>query len=282
MKKYADLHVHTFFSDSTFSPEEVVDTALEKGLSAVAVTDHDCVDGIAPAAAHAAPSGLEIVPGIELAVEKSGREVHILGYFIDWQAQWLRDTLARLQKSRVDRVYKIVELLKKQGIALDPETVFKIAGRGAVGRLHIAFALLKTKNIRYINEAFSKYIGFMKPCYVPHIKMSPEEAIGIIRRSGGVPVLAHPKTTKNDSLIPEFAAAGLRGIEAYHTDHGKAEEKKYKKIAEKNGLLITGGSDCHGIGKGRVLIGTVMVDYGLVEKLKQESVKIRGDAHADA
>ncbi|MCK4462679.1 MAG: PHP domain-containing protein [Candidatus Omnitrophica bacterium] len=274
-KKFADLHIHTFYSDSTFSPEEVVKTANLVGLKAIAICDHDCIDGISPCMEVAKDYDIEIIPGVELTAEKEDIEIHILGYFMDWKASWFREKLEIIQKSRVNRIYKMLDLLREKGIDIKPEQVFKLAGKGSVGRLHVAFAMLKTRKIRHLQEAFNKYIGYLKSCYVSHIKFTPKEAIEMVLRAGGVPVLAHPRVMGKDEFIPEFIKSGLRGIEIYHTDHGLPSEKKYLKIAKENNLLITGGSDCHGLGKGRVLIGNVKIPYSLVEKLKEEANKIK-------
>ncbi len=274
-EKFADLHIHTFYSDSTFSPKEVVKTASKVGLKAIAICDHDCVDGISPCMEVAKGYDIEIIPAVELTVEKEGIEIHILGYFIDWKASWFREKLEIIQKSRVKRIYKMLDLLRKKGIDIKPEQVFKLAGRGSVGRLHVAFAMLKMKKIRHLQEAFNKYIGYLESCYVSHIKFTPKEAIEMVLRGGGVPVLAHPEVMGKDEFIPGFTKSGLRGIEIYHTDHRSSSEKKYLSIAKENNLLITGGSDCHGLGKGRVLIGNVKIPYSLVEKLKTEANKIK-------
>jgi len=273
--KYADLHVHTFYSDSTFSPEEVVMCAKDKALSAIAICDHDSVDGIGPCKELGAKMDLEVVPSIEMTAEVPDAEIHLLGYFIDWQAGWLRDKLREIQISRIERIHKIVEKLKGMGINLEAEDVFKIAGKGTVGRLHVAQAIIKTGKVKNFREIFGKYLGFLKPAYVSYVKFSPEEAIGTILKAGGVPVLAHPGVMKKDELIPELISYGLKGIEVYHTDHREEARMRYEEIARKNNLLMTGGSDCHGLGKGRILLGSVRVPYELVEKLKEESEKIK-------
>ncbi|MCX5678472.1 MAG: PHP domain-containing protein [Candidatus Omnitrophica bacterium] len=275
--KYADLHVHTFYSDSTFSPEEVVSCARDRALAAIAICDHDSVDGIEPCLAIGDKLGVEILPGIELSAEKSDAEIHILGYLMDYNLGWLRKRLKELQEARIDRIHKMVERLNSKGIDLKAEDVFKIAGRGTVGRLHLALAILNTGKVKTIKDVFGKYIGFRKPCYVANLKLTPEEAISIVLRAGGVPVLAHPGCMGRDEYIPELIGHGLRGIEVYHTDHGAGAVKRYQKIAEKNDLLVTGGSDCHGLGKGRILLGEVRVPYTLVERLKEESGKIKNE-----
>ena len=273
--KYADLHIHTDFSDSTFSPEEVAKCASERGLSAIAICDHDCIDGIEPCADAASPLDIEVIPGIELTIEKQDAEIHILGYFIDWKTEWFRNRLKEMQEARVERIHKMVERLNTAGIDVKAEDVFKLAGRGTVGRLHLAQAMLKTGKVRSFREAFNKYIGFAKSCYAPHAKFSVQEAMELLLKVGGVPVLAHPGIMNKDEYVPELVKYGLKGIEAYHTDHNPGTVKHYEELARQYGLLVTGGSDCHGMGKGRPLIGTVRVPYELVEKLKAESEKIR-------
>lgn len=271
--KYADLHVHTFYSDSTFSPKEVVSIAKDKGLSAIAICDHDSIDGIEPCQRIGVPVDLEIIPSIELTVEKSDAEIHLLGYFIDWKVEWFQKKLKELQACRIDRIYKMVEKLNSANIKLDPEDVFKLAGKGTVGRLHLAQAMLKTGKVKSFREIFDKYIGFLKPCYVSNVRFSPEEAIRMLLEVDGVPVLAHPDVLGKDEYIPELIQYGLKGIEVYHTDHKKTAVKRYEELAKQYNLLMTGGSDCHGLGKGRVLLGEVRVPYELVDKLREASGK---------
>jgi len=273
--KQADLHVHTNYSDSTFSPQEVVFHAKHRSLAAVAICDHDSIDGIQPSIDAGEKEGIEIIPGIELTVEKPDAEIHILGYFIGWKLDWFRDQLKKMQAGRVDRVYRIVEKLNKNGIDIRPEQVFALAGKGSVGRLHVAKVMLDMAQVATYNEAFSKYIGFRKPCYVPNIKFTPEEAIKFILSSGGVPVLAHPGLMGHDEYIKELVGYGLRGLEVYHTDHRPSVRKRYEEIAKELGLIMTGGSDCHGLGKGRILIGNVRVPYEVVDRLRDESKAIQ-------
>lgn len=274
-ERYADLHVHTFFSDSTFSPEEVIKTADKMGVDTIAITDHDCIDAIPISIEEGKKYGIEIIPGIEMTVEEKDTEVHILGYFIEWESSWLKEKLKVLQDSRVDRIYKMIGLLKEHGVEVNPQEVFHLAGKGSVGRLHLAMAMYRTRKIRNIQEAFTKYIGHSKPCHVPHMRFSTEDAIKMILKVKGVPVLAHPAIMARDEFIKEFIKYGLRGIEVYHTDHSPGTSRRYLKIAQENDLLATGGSDCHGLGKGRVLIGLVKVKHELVDKLREEAEKIR-------
>lgn len=276
MTKYADLHVHTFYSDSTFSPEQVVSCAKDKGLSAIAICDHDTTDGIEPCMKLGDEMGIEIIPAIEMSAEMADAEIHLLGYFIDWKQDWFRKKLKEIQESRVERVYKMIDRLSAFNIVIDAKEIFAIAGnRGSVGRLHVAQAMLNSGKVKSFREAFDKYIGFLKPCYVPYIKLNPREAIEILLKVGGVPVIAHPELMGHDEYIDEFVSYGLRGIEVYHTDHKPHVNKKYEELAKRHNLVITGGSDCHGLGKGRILMGGVKVPYEFVERLREESESIR-------
>ena len=275
MKRFADLHVHTFHSDGTFTPDEVVDAAHKKGLSAIAITDHDSVDGIAPSMAAAGKCGIEIIPGVELTAEEENLEIHILGYFIDWKEGWFEKKLEKIRQARLERIHAMVDKLKKSGVDIDAEKVFKVSGPGAVGRLHLAMALYNEGITASISEAFRKYIGDKSPCYVKKYKLTPKEAADMITKLGGVPVLAHPHVLGRDDLIARFVKDGIRGIEVYHTEHAPVTSTRYEEIALNHGLLITGGSDCHGTGKSEVLLGKVKIPYSLVEALKKEADNIK-------
>lgn len=273
--RYADLHVHTYFSDGTFSPEEVVSAALERDISCIGICDHDSVEGVGPASEFAKKNPIEIIPGVELTALKQGKEIHILGYFISWKEKWLAEIFKKIQAERVERMKHMIKKLKNFNIEISLDEVLELSqAKGSIGRLHLARALLKKKAIPSLQAAFSRYIGDFKPCYVEDINFSPKEAVEIILKAKGVPVLAHPGILKDDSLIPEFMEYGLRGIEVFHSDHSPAAGSKYEKIAKKYNLLVTGGSDCHGMGKSRVLMGSVKVPYSIVEKLKKEVEKI--------
>ncbi|MEA3489681.1 MAG: PHP domain-containing protein [Candidatus Omnitrophota bacterium] len=275
-RPFVDLHVHTIYSDGMFSPGEVVKRAVEMGLRAVAITDHDCVEGILPSIEAAKGTGLEIVPGVEISAAKGGSEIHILGYFIDWKDPFLVVIFRRMRENRVERMRSMVSLLCGQGIDIDIEEVLTSAPAGTVGRLHLARVMLESGVVRDLNEAFDRYIGNGKSCHVKHERLDYGKAIDIIRKAGGVPVLAHPGTMGNDEDIPDYVKAGLRGIEVYHSKHRPSVNDRYIKIANEYDLLKTGGSDCHGMGVGEVLLGRVKVGYEVVEKLKEEAEKIRG------
>ena len=267
--KYADLHIHTYYSDSTFSPEEVLSAAGDKALSAIAICDHDTTEGIEPCINIGDTKKIEVIPGIELTVEKPDAEIHILGYMIDWRLEWLQKKLKIIQEGRIDRIHKMIEKLGSEGIKIDAAEVLGISGRGSVGRLHLARAILKSGTAKSFREIFEKYLGFGRSCYVPNIKFEPKEAIEMVIEAGGIPVVAHPGIMQKDEYIKELVDYGLKGIEVYHTDHNSSTTRHYEELARSLGLLMTGGSDCHGAGKGRVLIGTVRVPYEMVEKLKE-------------
>lgn len=270
MNKLADLHLHTHFSDGTFSPEQLVEEAKKASLSAIAVTDHDCVLGINPAK-DAANGALEIIPGIELSAEIDSNEIHILGYFIDQNFPPLVTELVKINEIRRNRIYDILDKLRKLGIDLDPQDVFNIAGRGSVSRLHIARAMFNRGVISNIYEAFARYIGNDGPAYVGNFSLTPKEAIQLILAAKGVPVLAHPHNSSCDELIPGFVRVGLKGLEVYYPEYSEVITRYYLQIANKYGLLVTGGSDCHGDAKPDVKVGKVSIPYELVEKLKQQN-----------
>jgi len=269
--KYADLHIHTKFSDGTFTPERVVKEAGKEGLSCIAITDHDQVSGIEPAQNCAVDFAIEVVPGVELSAEIDNCEIHILGYFIDWRQDWFRDRLRQICDARKRRALAIIERLKTQGINLEPAQVFGLAGTGAVGRLHIARILKREGLVQSIQEAFNKYIGNGQPSYVKKFKLTVAEAIDMIRKLKGLAVLAHPHTINDSGLIPELVRLGLRGIEVYYPGYAPATTKHYENLAREYGLLLSGGSDCHGLSKNKASIGEVKIPYSLVEVMKREN-----------
>jgi predicted metal-dependent phosphoesterase TrpH len=271
--KYADLHLHTIFSDGTYTPEELILESSKRGLSAIAVVDHDTVSGIGPVLAAAAPKNIEVIAGIELSSEYEGSEVHILGYFIDYKNAGLLETLNELKKNRVERIYKIVEKLKDMDVTLDPDAVFNISKLGTVGRLHIARAMVAQGKATSLFEVFQKYIGDKCPAYVLGFKFSPQQAIKLIKDAGGIPVLAHPYSLHNDDFIVQFVGYGLRGLEVYYPEHSQSMINFYQKLADKYNLLATGGSDCHGNAKSEAKIGSMKIPYELVEMLKEAKNK---------
>lgn len=272
--KFADLHLHTVYSDGTFTPDELIRESKKAGLSCIAVVDHDTVEGIAPAIAASLVEGIEVLPGIELTAEHDGQEVHMLGYFIDYKSGQVIDKLENLKKIRVERVHKIVSKLKNLGIDLDPEVVFELAKEGTVGRLHIARAMVEVGAVENIYEAFQKYIGDKGPAYVCGFRFTPLDAVRFIKGSGGIPVLAHPYSINNDELILKFIEEGVMGLEIHYPEHSQSMVNFYLDIARKHNLLVTGGSDCHGEAKPDVKIGCIKIPYELVEKLKEAKDKL--------
>jgi len=273
--RYADLHLHTSFSDGTYTPLELVSQSLKAGLSAIAVVDHDTVAGVNPVIAEAQSKELEVLAGIEFSAACNNQEVHILGYLIDHQDKALLKKLESLKQNRVERVYAMAAKLNKLGVNLDPQSVFALSGNGTVGRLHIARALVKEGLVGSIPEVFQKYIGDNGPAYVLGFRFNPEEAIKFIKDAGGIPVLAHPYTLNNDELILEFVRLGLMGLEVYYPEHSQGMINFYLELAKKNNLLVTGGSDCHGKAKPEVRLGSLKVPYALVEKLKEAKKDLR-------
>ena len=276
-ERLVDLHVHTIYSDGTFTPEEVVRRAVELNLKAVAITDHDCIDGISHAISASEGTDLEVIPGVEISCSKDDTEIHVLGYFIDWRNASLVELFRKMKDNRVERMRRTVQRLNEVGLNIDIDKVLESAPEGTIGRLHLARLMHEEGFVRSTNEAFDKYIGDGKPCHVRHKRLDYTKAIGMVRAAGGVPVLAHPGTMGEDGFIPEYVKAGLRGIEVYHSEHQSPESNKYLEKARKYGLIVTGGSDCHGFKKGRVLIGRVIVGHDVVEKLREEAEKIRNE-----
>ncbi|ASS75558.1 hypothetical protein CIG75_11545 [Tumebacillus algifaecis] len=267
----ADLHAHTTASDGTFTPRELVELAKRNRLQAVAVTDHDTMDGLSEARAAGKELGVEVIPGIELSTTLEGREVHVLGYFYDPDHQELRDLIAKMREDRLNRLDKMIVRLQQGGLAITKDEVLNEA-KGAVGRPHIARVLMKKGYVSNIPEAFDKYLGSGKIGYVERLKVTPEMAVQLILQAGGSPVVAHPGLVGKDELFDKLVPLGLIGLEAFHPDHPSEKRAHYAKLAEHHGLLATGGSDFHGGGaEHRGDLGSVHVSYEVVEKLRQKA-----------
>ena len=266
--KFADLHLHTSFSDGTFTPEELVLQAQKNGLSCIALTDHDTVQGCARAAAACAPALIEFIPGTELTAEHDDTEVHILGYFLDTQNQTLLAEIAKFQAVRKQRIYEMVARINEIGVPLKVEAVFALANCESPGRPHVARTLVKEGLTRNLDEAFERFLKKGRPAWVPKAKMSARESVDLIHQAGGLAVMAHPGLNRTDDIIPALVDAGLDGIECFHTKHSTTMAERYLGIADQFHLLVTGGSDCHGFSKARPLIGTVRLPYEHVEKMK--------------
>ena len=271
--KFADLHLHTQFSDGTFTPEELVERASTLGFAAIALTDHDTVEGCERAVAACAAARMEFISGTELTAEHADTEVHILAYLVDTQNRVLLTRIAEFQSVRQNRIREMVAALNQLGIPLNAESVFALANCKSPGRPHVARALVKEKLIGNLDEAFEKYLKKGRPAWVPKTKMSALEGIELIHQAGGLAVMAHPGLNRTDEIIPALVDAGLDGIECFHTKHSTAMSERYLEIAEKFNLLVTGGSDCHGFSKGKPLIGGIKLPYEHVERMKAAVIR---------
>jgi predicted metal-dependent phosphoesterase TrpH len=279
---FADLHLHSLFSDGTFTPEEVVRHGQAKGLAVLALTDHDTMEGCPRMENACAAAGLEFVPGAELTAELDGQELHLLGYCLEPESALLIEEMAKFQNVRQDRIREMVARLNHLGIPLDPEAVFKLANCRSPGRPHVGRALVEAGFCATQDEAFDRFLKRNRPAWVPKFKMSAPETIELIHRTGGVAVLAHPGLNRSDEVIPLLVEAGLDGLECYHTKHSLSAAERYVALAEQHHLLITGGSDCHGLNKGRPMIGAIKLPYSHVEELKEAVNTIRSANHLAA
>lgn len=279
MKGKIDLHAHTTASDGTLTPAELVALAKKNGLQAVAITDHDTVDGVQEALAAGERIGMEVIPGVEIGVDFK-REMHILGYFIDPQNSDLARSLALLREFRDQRNPRMVEKLREMGFEITMDEVIGEADGKVIGRPHFASVMIKKGYVSDFNEAFDKYLGAGKAAYVKKDKMTPREGIKLITGAGGIPVLAHPKYLEMqgdvnlEELLRELITYGLKGIEVYYTTHTPEETERYRYLAGRLGLRLTGGSDFHGNNKRDIKLGSgggnLAIRYELLEKLKQE------------
>ncbi|MBN2505233.1 MAG: PHP domain-containing protein [Verrucomicrobia bacterium] len=265
----ADLHLHSCFSDGTFTPEEIAAEAHRAGLQTIALTDHDTTEGCPRAAAACAALGLECMAAAELTAETDGAEIHLLGYYLDPESAPLRAAFARFQEVRQQRIRDIVAKLNALGVPLPVDRVLALAHCRAPGRPHVARALVEAGLCRNADDAFDRFLKKGKPAWVPKFKMATAEVIRLIHEAGGLAVMAHPGLTRADERIPQLVGEGLDGIECYHTRHSAAATEYYRQVAEHHGVLVTGGSDCHGLSKGKPLIGTVRLPDRDVARLRE-------------
>lgn len=273
-----DLHVHTTASDGALSPREVVRRAKEMGLKAIAITDHDTVEGIAEAVQEGTRRGIEVVPGVELSVDWPNGTFHVLGYYINPEDLQLKEVLAIVQRAREERNWKMLDRLRQLGFELTMEEVRSFSRDGQICRPHFALAMVKRGYVTSVEEAFEKYLKKGGPAYVEKFKLKPEEAVKVILEAGGLPVLAHPYTLEVGeenlkALVKELKRIGLQGIEVYYPDHTPEQIALYRRIAEEFDLAPTGGTDFHGptvkdveLGKGK---GDLVLPYELLEGLKR-------------
>jgi 3',5'-nucleoside bisphosphate phosphatase len=274
-----DLHLHTTASDGHLRPSDLVEAAHAAGLTTMSITDHDTTAGLEEGRTAAQALGIAFVPGIEISAVAEGRDLHVLGYFIDVGSSVLRALLERQQVDRVRRVSAMADRLAALGCPIDPEPVLADARRGrSVGRPQIALALVDAGHVRTRDEAFTRYLEHGGPAYVARAGTSPEAVIEVIHEAGGIASLAHPGVSRRDHLIPALVDAGLDAIEARHSDHDAAAEAHYRSLARTHRLLVTGGSDFHGeaghraAGLGRVTLP--LEDYAALRAAVPRSAQL--------
>lgn len=278
-----DLHIHSNASDGTFSPQEIIALAQRLRLSAIAITDHDTIDGSKEAIVSGIPSELNFLTGVELSAEpplsfQFSGSFHILGYSFRTDDRTLNNTLHTLQAARKNRNPKIIELLNNLGFDITIEEVIALAGEGQIGRPHIATLMMKKGFVESISKAFDKYLGRGKPAYVDKYRLECSKALEMITGAGGVPVIAHPSLFtigegKNfEDLIAVLKDMGLKGIEAYYPEHSKDKISYYVEIAKKHGLLLTGGTDFHGSLKPDISMGSGRGDFHVPYKLYENLI----------
>jgi predicted metal-dependent phosphoesterase TrpH len=275
--RYIDLHVHSSASDGSYPPAEVVRLAKEGGLAAMALTDHDTVEGLPEAMAAGERLGVEVIPGVEISAQFPGGTMHILGLLVDYHNGLLDQRLGVLKQARIDRNPKIIKKLNDLGVHITLARVEEISGGGQVGRPHIARALMEAGYVRNLQDAFDKYLGWQRPGYVSKFRFPPDQALAMIREAKGIPVLAHPFTLNLaafplKNLLIELKAQGLAGLEVYYSEHTREQETLYLPLARELDLLISGGSDFHGQNKPEITLGSMpcqsKLTYNLVEALK--------------
>src|SRR5882724_13519109 len=276
-----DLHTHTTASDGTYSPTELVAEAARRGVRVLAITDHDSTEGLTEAMAAAeSHRPLEILPGIEINCDVEGAEIHVLGYLMDWQAPWFQDFCREQRRERRERVYRMAERLAALGMPIDAEEVFAIVKEGSAGRPHVAQVMVARGYVKTVREAFDKYLGSGKPAHVQRKKLTPEDAVRILRRAGGVPVFAHPGLADRDAIIPSLVAAGLMGIECIYSEHSPAQRGSYVELCRQHHLLATGGSDFHGPPVRAAVLGNPPVPLAVWEALQAKAAEARASRPA--
>ena len=266
-----DLHVHSYYSDGLYSPRKIIDYAIEAGLRGIAITDHDSVLGIEEAMVYSKRiDNFHVIPGIEFSCVYDNDEIHILGYFIDYNNPDILSMTRDLRDHRKNRVKGIIDKLKNFNIQVDIEKVEGDSKSDFTGRVAIARELINAGYTSSIQEAFNKYLNPGRPAYVERFKLSVGDAISLIKGAGGIPILAHPGLLKDKYLIQYCIEEGIEGIESVHSKHSPKQTRNFKALAERNNLISTGGSDCHGeINNGELLLGKYFVDLDLIPKMKE-------------
>lgn len=273
-----DLHLHTTHSDGSCTPTEVIERAQQAGVTVLAITDHDIMTGVPEAIAAGQNHGIEVIPGLEISSSFGESELHILGYFLDWRDDELNRRLMTLRESRHRRNPQIVERLQGLGIEITYDEIRSLAGTDAVGRPHIARALMNKGVVSSAKEAFDRFLADGKPAYVPRELPSPAEAIQWIKAGHGLAVLAHPTWVRVidrplSDMVRSLKDQGLDGVEVYYSTHNPRQTRDYLSLTQQLGLLATGGSDFHGLTKPDIEVGigkgTLHVASSLLPKLKE-------------
>lgn len=242
-----DMHTHTNYSDGLYSPKDLIDKAIEKKLNGISITDHDTIDALEIAVDYAKTKvDFTLIPGIEFGCECDNKEVHLLGYFVDYNNPELIEATVKLKKSRINRGEKMVEKLVKLGLSINVEDIKKLAKDDYIGRPHIARALINKKYVKSIDEAFDKYLKKGAPAYVERFQLSISDSIKLIKDMKGISVLAHPALIGDEKIINHVISLGIDGIECYHSKQNKEQTNLLLKIAKDSNLIVTGGSDYHG------------------------------------
>lgn len=269
-----DLHAHTTASDGTYAPAELVEEAVRRGVRVLAITDHDSTEGVGPALAAARPHPtLEIVPGIEINTEVAGAEVHVLGFFLDHEALWLRDLMREFREERAARVGRIAERLAALGMPIDPAEVLALVREGSAGRPHVAQVMVQKGYVATVKEAFDRYLRAGGPAYLSHRKLTVRQACELIHRAGGVAVMAHPGFNQGaEALIRELAGERLLdGVECYYAEHTPQQTARFVGLCRELGLVTTGGSDFHGPAVRATTLGHPAVPWAAWEDLRRRA-----------
>ncbi len=285
-----DLHTHSFVSDGSDSPAEVVRRACDASLAAFSLTDHDTVTGLPEAAAAAAEAGIEFIPGVEFSVRAQRGNMHILGYMFDTSNQEFQHTLERVQAARAARTPLLIERLGELGLPVNEHELLSITHGGQVGRPHFARVMVEKGYVRDVSQAFSRYLGRGRPAYVPKSILAPDEAIQAIHAAMGLAVLAHPFSLMCSSrrqlkgVLKGLCEAGLDGMESYYSEHSPDFTRQCLDMCREFNIVATGGSDYHGRAKPYIKIGRgkgdLVIPYRCVEDLKARHAEMYGDEAA--
>ena len=263
--RYADLHTHTFHSDGTRSPREVLDVARTHAITIVAISDHDNLAAYYEAKPHADEMGLTLIPAIELSCGYEGIDVHVLAYAFDPHDERIDQRLRSFRESRHRRGYAIVEKLRGLGVEIRPERVDELAAGGAMGRPHVARALVEARYVASVAEAFDKYLGTGKPAYVEKERFRISEAVSLIRDAGGLTSIAHPTLyPDHEHLVPRLLDSGVDAVEVIHPNVDALNRERYTNLARFRGKFTTGGSDDHGAVKKNETLGTIRVPESMI------------------